>query len=366
MRVMKITFITPPLNMSGGAKVICIYAEELQRLGHRVTIVSPPSVKLALKNRILSLLRGGGWPTEAKSAHLDGKNIDYRVINDHRRVVDGDVPDADCVIATWWETAEWVAELSPSKGRKIYFIQGHEVFEHLPARSRDTYRLPLHKIVIAKWLKDLMAKEYGDKNVDLVPNSVDRSQFYASDRAKQEFPTVGLIYSSVSVKGVDVAIKALKALQIKMPNMRIISFGNERPIPRLMLPRNTQFHFSPNQNMIRELYSQCDVWLAASRSEGFNLPALEAMACGTPVVSTRTGWPAEGIVDNVNGILVDVDDVEALAEALEKVLSLRNEEWQRMAGNARVTMASPSWGESAKMFERFLFEVIRKPAISDS
>ena len=71
--------------------------------------------------------------------------------------VDADLPDADIVIATWWETAEWVNALSPAKGRKVYFIQHHEVFSYLPVeRSRATYRLPLHKIVISRWLKDLM------------------------------------------------------------------------------------------------------------------------------------------------------------------------------------------------------------------
>ena len=56
-------------------------------------------------------------------------------------------------MATWWETAEWVARYPASKGAKAYFIQHHEVHEGLPAdRVNATWRLPMHKIVIANWL----------------------------------------------------------------------------------------------------------------------------------------------------------------------------------------------------------------------
>jgi hypothetical protein len=119
-----------------------------------------------------------------------------RTLRSHRPVTDRDLPDADVVIATWWETAEWVARLAPSKGAKCYFIQHHEVFDWLPVeRVRSTYRLPLHKIVIARWLASLMKNEYGDAHVDLVPNSVDHRQFFAAPRSKQAKPTVGFIYS---------------------------------------------------------------------------------------------------------------------------------------------------------------------------
>ena len=82
------------------------------------------------------------------------------------------------------------------------------------------------------------------------------------------------------------------------------------------------FTFDPPQSSLRDLYAACDVWLTASSSEGFNLPAMEAMACRTPVVATRTGWPAEAIVDGVNGACVGIDDVEALARETERLLRL--------------------------------------------
>src|SRR4051812_46476012 len=180
---MKITFVLPVADMGGGVKVVVIYGKALARMGHRVTVVSAPPPAPPLRRRLKSLLKGEGWMRveRAFASHLDGSGLDHRVLERSRPVTDADVPDADVVIATWWETAEWVAALSERKGAKVYFVQGHEVFPHLPvARCHATYRSPMHKIVIARWLADVMRDDYGDECVDVVPNSVDRSQFFAS------------------------------------------------------------------------------------------------------------------------------------------------------------------------------------------
>ncbi len=205
-------------------------------------------------------------------------------------------------IATWWETAEWVAKLSPSKGAKMYFVQGHEIFPGLPLeRCRATYRLPLRKIVVAEWLRRTMATEYGDTDVDLVPNSVDHEQFHAVPRGKQARPTIGFLYSPVGIKGVDVALRAIELIHRRVPDLHVVSFGLTVLPPSLST--GIDFQHDPPQMALRDIYASCDVWLTASRSEGFNLPAMEAMACRTPVVSTRTGWPEESIVDGLNGYL---------------------------------------------------------------
>jgi glycosyltransferase involved in cell wall biosynthesis len=336
--------------MSGGSKVVCIYAEELAKLGHSVTIISRAPTPFSLFKKFGVWAQGNGWLYRPTVSAPPG--VRHILIDDIRPIVDTDVPDSDVVIATWWETAEWVNGFSPSKGHKVYFIQHHEVFEHLPQRSRDTYRLPMQKVVIARWLKDLMASEYGDRQAVLVPNSVDRFKFYASQRTKQARPTVGLLYSSVDFKGLDTALAAIDLLRKKMPRLRVLSFGSERPKSRFPLPTNSRFSFLPKQDKIRDIYSSCDLWLTASRSEGFNLPALEAMACRTPVVSTRAGWPAEGIVDRINGVLAEVDDVEALCSAMEWILTLPESEWEALSEGAYRTMTTSSWKESARMFEQ--------------
>ena len=196
-----------------------------------------------------------------------------------------------------------------------------------------------------------MRKEYGDAEVDLVPNSVDHSQFYAEVRGKQAVPTVGFLYSRAKFKGVDVTIQAINKLRVTFPTLRVIAFGAVKPEQDDDFDSGIEFYYSPAQDKIRDLYAQCDVWLTASRTEGFNLPAMEAMACRTPVVSTRAGWPEEAVVSGKNGVLVDVDDVNALAQGAASVLALSDEAWREMSENVFSTVAASSWQASADLFE---------------
>lgn len=354
---MRINFILPTVNLSGGIRVVAIHARALAERGHEVVLVSPPPAPPSLRERLGSLRhilgrsRGEGPP----ASHLDGLGLDHRVLERWRPPTDQDLPDADVVVATWWETAEWVAALGPAKGAKAYFIQHHEVFPYLPVdRVKATYRLPLHKMVIARWLKDLMAREYGDPDADLVPNAVDHRQFFAPPRGRQGVPTVGFLWHETAFKGLDTALAALGKLKARFPNLKALAFGSEAPSGRFPLPGWVDFHLSPPQDGLRDLYARCDLWLTASRSEGFNLPAMEAMACRTPVVATRTGWPEEAILAGLNGALAEVDDAEGLARGAASILGLPDADWRKMSQAAWETVADYSWERSTDLFEAAL------------
>jgi glycosyltransferase involved in cell wall biosynthesis len=361
---MRITFVQPRLDLSGGARVIALYSQALATMGHRVCVVAARPAPERFSATVKRWLRGEfqGGPPSGSEQHR-GAGVDIRILESHRPITDADVPDADVVIATWWETAEWVAGFRPCKGAKVYFIQHHEVFDYLPvARAQATYRMPMHKIVIARWLQDVMATEYGDPTVDLVPNSVDRSQFFAPARSRQANPTVGFLYSAAPFKGLDITLGAVDLVLNRMPDLRVITFGLRDPSRQLPLPRGAEFHRSPPQDRIRELYSRCDAWITASRSEGFNLPALEAMACRTPIVATRAGWPAEAVKTGSNGVLVDVDDVAGVASGAEWILSRSPEEWRALSDGAYATSQRGSWEKSAVAFEAALKNACRRAA----
>lgn len=358
---MRISFVLPTVNLNGGIRVVAIYARALIAKGHQVTLVSPPPKELPFKSKLKHLLQGNGWPHKLKSypSHLDDCGLNHRVLNHWRPVNDYDVPDADVVIATWWETAEWVSKLSPRKGAKVYFIQHHEIFHYLPIeRCHATYRLPFHKIVIARWLKDVMQEQYGDTVVDIVPNSVDRLQFFAHKRHKQSLPTLGFVYSPIPFKDMKTAYAAIEHIRAALPDLRIICFGANPIHQQLQPPTGTEFHLAPAQDQIRHFYAQCDVWLATSKQEGFYLPAMEAMACRTPVVSTKTGWPAEAIENRRNGMLVEVGDVDGLATAAQWILSLPDEQWQELSERAYETASAGSWELSSQLFENALLRAI--------
>lgn len=359
---MKITFVLPTLSLTGGIRVISIFAELLRKRGHSVFVISLPRPQPSMRQQVKSLLRGGGWisPPENEPSFFDNLAVEHKITDRYRPVEDKDVPDADVVIATWWETAEWVAKLSPSKGAKAYFIQHHEVFDYLPqGRVEATWRLPMHKITISQWLVELARTEYDDDQVSLAPPTVDTKQFYACPRNKQSVPTVGLMYSTVYWKGTDIALKAFSLAAEKIPNLRLVAFGTEAPSSELPLPANAEYVIQPDQDKIKDYYSKCDAWLLASRSEGFGLPIIEAMACRTPVISTPAGAAPE-ILSGGTGILVRSEDPQEMAKAIESICQLPNSKWQAMSEAAYAKVNNYTWEDATDHFEAALKVAVDK------
>ncbi|MEG4319743.1 MULTISPECIES: glycosyltransferase family 4 protein [unclassified Microcoleus] len=359
---MKITFVLPTLSLTGGIRVVSIFAELLRKRGHSVFVISVPHAQASLRQQVKSLLRGRGWIStpEKEPSFFDNLGVEHKITDRWRPIEDKDVPDADVVVATWWETAEWVAKLSPSKGAKAYFIQHHEVFDYLPkGRVEATWMLPMHKITISQWLVDLARTQYQDDKVSLAPPSVDTKQFYASGRNKQSVPTVGILYSTIYWKGTDIALKAFSLAAENIPNLRLVAFSSEAPSPELPLPDNAEYVIQPDQDKIKDYYSKCDVWLLASRSEGFGLPIIEAMACRTPVISTPAGAAPE-ILSGGTGILLQSQAPEEMAKAIERMCQLPNAEWQAMSEAAYAKVINYSWEDATEHFEAGLKVAVDK------
>jgi glycosyltransferase involved in cell wall biosynthesis len=281
-------------------------------------------------------------------------------------VVDADLPDADVVISTWWETAEWVAKLSPQKGAKACFLQHYEAFEYTPKKRVDaTWRLPLHKITISNWLVDLAKQKFGDTAISLIYNSVDTEQFFAPPRERAAVPTVGMLYHHAPWKGVPISLEALEQVRQEFPNLRLLTFGSTDIAQRLPLPAYATHVTSPDQDKIKDLYAQCDVWLCGSESEGFHLPPLEAMACRTPVVSARVGGPIDIIKDGVNGYLADVGDAAGLAEHVKQVLRLSSDAWRKMSDAAYDTATHYTWDDATDLFEAALYRAVERNELGE-
>jgi glycosyltransferase involved in cell wall biosynthesis len=354
---MKITFVLAASDLSGGNRVISIYAQRLVSRGHHVTVVSRPWRPVTLKDKFNAWRRGKPIPKNRKHgpSHFDDLiGAQHRKIDRYRPIVADDLPDADVVIATWWETAEWVAALPASKGRKAYFIQHYEAHPGQDAQRVDaTWRLPMHKIIIAQWLVDIARDRFNDTQISYVPNAVDLQQFNAPPRGKQAMPTVGVMYSSVPFKGCDISLKAVEIAKSQIPDLKLVSFGNRAPVEHLKLPAGTDYTMQPAQDRIREIYARCDVWLVGSRSEGFGLPILEAMACRTPVIATPTGAAPELIAPG-GGALVAMEDPHSMAEAIQRIVSLSDEQWSAMSDIAYHTATRYTWDDATALFEKAL------------
>ena len=365
-RPLRINWVLAHSGLSGGVKSNRLIAEAMVRRGHAVTIgfllarrewPAPWRVRrMARELRHLARqLRG----VDEQNHHLSASSAKL-VPRFADRILPDDMPDADVTIATWWETAEWIADWPASKGLKAYFIRHHELHGGAPDRVRATYRLPFLKLVIARWLQRLMAEEYDDHNAVLVPNGVDWSQFNSTPRARQAQPTVGLMYSVKAWKGSDTAFEAIRLVQRTVPNLRVIAFGTDAPPEGVSTPANLEFHLMPRHSQIAGFYRSADCWIVSSVSEGFGMPGLEAAACRCPIVSTRCGGPEDYVDHGVSGRLVPVSDPVAMSEALLQVLSLDDAAWRRMSEASYAIAKRFDWDRSAEILERALIEAVHR------
>src|SRR5439155_26821337 len=121
--LLRITFVLAGDNLSGGVRIIAQYAGRLKRRGHDVVVVARPPRRHSLSEKMRGLLRHGQWIAEEapRESYFDGSGVDVKVLESYRPVAEGDVPDADVIIATFWTTAAWVDSLSSRKGRKALF-----------------------------------------------------------------------------------------------------------------------------------------------------------------------------------------------------------------------------------------------------
>jgi len=359
----RITFVLPNIDNSGGIRVIATYAELLRKRGHEVVAVSVPLAPVPLRRRIKSMIKGKGRPQTSRneSTHFTATSVIPCVIETCRPITDRDVPDADIVIATWWETAPWVHKLSPQKGAKCYFIQGDErvLFPEDPSwaeKVRATWSLPLRKIVVSRWLAELIAREAPGSHVELVPNSVDTSLFSSGPRDRQPVPTVGMVYANSWFRGLDVCLAAIELARQQIPNLHVMAFGHDACEPGL----NMEYFRNPPQHKIRSIYSHCDAWLFGSRKEGFGLPILEAMACRTPVIATPAGAAPE-LLARGGGILVKPEDPADMACAIVGLCQMPAQNWKSLSDAALQTAAAYTWQDASLLFEKALESALDHP-----
>jgi glycosyltransferase involved in cell wall biosynthesis len=344
-------------------RVVSIYARALAERGHAVTIAIREYFKPTLRDRLRLLVNSLLVHREPSAVQrdrpLDFGNVAMVKVPSSRPLRDEDLPDADVIVATWWETAEAIKMLGDTKGRHAYLIQHHEVFDYLPReRVTETYKQPMLQIVVSSWLDAIMKQQYGARNIVMIPNAVDCRQFYPDRRAKQEQPTIGFMYdSSAAWKGLALMLNAISLARNKIGNLQVLAFGHGAPDSQLPLPDGALYFQSPPQQQLRSIYSSCDAWLFGSSIEGFGLPILESMACGTPVIGTPAGAAPELLAEG-RGILVPHDNPQAMADAIVELCSETASKWLTRSERVSSFARGSSWDLSTDLLERALVKLI--------
>ena len=132
-------------------------------------------------------------------------------------------------------------------------------------------------------------------------------------------------------KGVDVLLEAAKIYEDKKPQTitLIVGDGDERDVLHKQAKdlnlKTVHFFGNVDQRELRHVYNSADVNLVPSRREPFGLVAIEAMACGTPVIATNQGGLPDFVNDSVGG-LVEPEDAKDLADKILEVLKRTDED----------------------------------------
>ena len=230
------------------------------------------------------------------------------------------IPDCDVNVATYCFTAYSVLE--SKKGLPFYHMQHYEPYffddPHVIEIAEKSYRLPLNKIVNSIWLKNQMKDRY-NYDLPIVNPAIDHAVFYPRDveRVSNEFRVI-CFAKELKWKGFPEALEAMKIITKKKANVKFLAFGSEQPSYKSDVAY--EFVKSPSDDQLARLYSSADVIICPSWYESFPLYPLEAMACGTPIVTTPYGTEDYAFHEK-NCLVVPPKDPKTLAEATLKLLN---------------------------------------------
>ncbi|MEM6552978.1 MAG: glycosyltransferase family 4 protein [Planctomycetota bacterium] len=348
----RISFVLPEDSLSGGIRVLAIYSERLHQRGHTVTVVAQPARRLRLKGRVRQRIKRGFRPPPKQRSYFDDIPVELRTLETRRPVTDADLPDADVVVATWWETAPWVADLSPSKGQKAYFVQDYGApGQELPDLA-ETWKLPLRLISISSFISGLI-REHAGRDADLITNGVDLDRFHAEPRGKKPLPTIGMVYRNFKEKNAAMMLEALRLARQELPDLRVLGFGLRPPENAEPELEHGDFIWNATDDQVIDRYRSCDAWLFATRREGFGLPILEAMACRTPVIATPAGAAPE-LLSPGGGYLVNHDDAPAMARRIVEIARMPDADWRALSDRAHATATANHWDRATDRLEAVL------------
>ena len=293
-------------------------------------------------SRLFALGDGAGWSVEEDAAHLavTAARLGYEVgPGSWARFA-----SSQCVFLTSHFEALAPRWLDSSHRLGTAYLHGRpgtpgapefdEAFDALRGRPERVARI---QVTHAEMHDLVLDAAVPPERVFLIPIGIDLQRFplggadaRARARARLGLPEGAFVAGSFQkdgvgwgeglepklVKGPDVLVRALERLRDLAPELHVLLTGPARGYVRGELERLGIPHvhrLARSREELAAAYHALDVYLVASRQEGGPKAVLEAMATGVPVVSTRVGQAQEMIEDGVDGWLVEIEDVEALA-----------------------------------------------------
>lgn len=321
---MHVVFLLPEYYNKpiGGYRVVFEYANRLAADGDDVTIIYPNFLffwKSSIRRKCKMLFYFAYYMFNQRNIDRFwfclNKQVRVKYIWYFRRSY---IPKADLYVATAVDTAFYLNQWDDiSSNSKYYFIQALEDWQWGVEFAIETWKYPLNKIVVSKWLQELMEK-YGQRS-QLIENGIDREGLFYFNPIEIRSPyRVAMLYHKQPLKGCDEGLEALRIVRSNYPELVVEWFGSfSQPKG---LPDWIRYYQTPDVLTLNRIYNEASIYLAPSRSEGFGLTVGEAMNCGCAIVCTNAGGFLTMARHGQTALIVDVMDVEAMARSIIQLI----------------------------------------------
>lgn len=201
-----------------------------------------------------------------------------------------------------------------------FFDNSNKLFNEKKQLFQD---LDLTIITPSQWLADLVKKSFLKQYpVKVINNGIDLSVFKPTDSNFREKYKIGNKYIVLGVafgwdkrKGLDVFVELSRRLDGRF---QIVLVGTDDNIDKRLPANIISIHRTQNQQELAEIYTVADVFVNPTREENYPTVNMEAIACGTPVLTFETGGSPE-ILDETCGSVVACDDVDATEKEIIRI-----------------------------------------------
>ncbi len=223
---------------------------------------------------------------------------------------------------------------------------------------------------VSEYLKRETVRVFGTPQDDIrvIPNFVDLERYnrdrqpcHRSSFAEGDEKIVMHISNFRPVKRVDEVVRVFAHIAREVPaRLVLVGDGPERGRAQQTAEEERvaeRVVFLGKQESVAELLACADLFLLPSESESFGLVALEAMACGVPVVASDVGGVSEVVPDGLAGRLLDLGDTDGMARAGIELLADK-ERWREASGAARAAASRFDAEEIVPIYERYYEEVL--------
>ena len=218
--------------------------------------------------------------------------------------------------------------------------------------------LDLTIVTPSKWLADIVKQSFlKEYPVVVINNGIDLGVFKpiaSSFREKYGIQDKKIILGVAFVwnthKGLDVFVELSKRLP---SDYQIVLVGTNDEIDK-QLPNNViSIHRTQNQRELAEIYSAADVFVNPTREDNYPTVNMESIACGTPVITFRTGGSPE-MVDDATGAVVERDDVDTLEREIVRICVNRSYYKDGCVSKAKKFDKNERFEEYIELYERIV------------